>query len=503
MSAERLAAEVVATVRAQAAGAIERLGAEAALAGIDGHAAAVVEELIGPHLRDEQRLQQAARGGFGGLAGGGAASGRATGGATDARDDLWPATAARLPRLEMLVATVAAAEADAAATLLARAERDRSALGARFGDGGDPGPLTAIALGLSDPHNGRQSVAALTFASGLRVICKPRPVAMEAGLAATIAWLRARTDLDLPPVPAVLERDGCGWCELVVPQPCADAAEVALHYRRLGALAGLLGALGATDCHAENFVARGPQPLLVDAETLLHPRMLASPRFTLLETEIVPSSVRGPAGQTIDYPGFDASAHARAAGADTATPTARTRDAATSGAAAAANLPLLDGRPQLLRDHRAAFDAGLADACQALLAVGDALADPAGEPFAALAGRPARVVLRPTSVYAALLAHLASAAALGSHDGGRERVERELARYRDPLLTPAAWAAVQRAELEALARGDVPYFLADTTTGDLRTADGAVLAHAAIEPVLPRLATVVRDFAEGQLRLLR
>ncbi|HST41297.1 MAG TPA: DUF4135 domain-containing protein, partial [Conexibacter sp.] len=143
-------------------------------------------------------------------------------------------------------------------------------------------------------------------------------------------------------------------------------------------------------------------------------------------------------------------------------------------------------------------EAGLADACHALLEVGDALADPAGEPFAALAGRPARVVLRPTSVYAALLAHLASAAALGADDGGRARVEHELERYRDPLLSTAAWASVQRAEVAALERGDVPYFLADTTSGDLRTGDGAVVAAAAVEPVLPRLAEVVRDFAESQ-----
>ncbi|HST42216.1 MAG TPA: DUF4135 domain-containing protein, partial [Conexibacter sp.] len=243
-------------------------------AAVDAHVAGVVDELTTPHLRDEQRLQQAARGGFGGLAGSGAAAGGET-------DSLWPQLAARLPRLAELVASVAAAEAEAAATLLARAERDHQALGARFDDGRDPGPLTAIALGLSDPHNGRQSVAVLTFASGLRVICKPRSVAMEAGLATTAAWLRARTDLDLPPLPAVLERDGYGWCELIEPRACADAAEVTLHYRRLGALAGLLGALGATDCHAENFVARGSQPLLVDAETLLHPRMLASPGFTL------------------------------------------------------------------------------------------------------------------------------------------------------------------------------------------------------------------------------
>ena len=57
----------------------------------------------------------------------------------------------------------------------------------------------------------------------------------------------------------------------------------------------------------------------------------------------------------------------------------------------------------------------------------------------------------------------------------------------DPGLAPEAWDAVRRAELAALTRGDVPYFLADTTTGDLQTLDGELLGAGAVDPVLPQL----------------
>jgi lantibiotic modifying enzyme len=40
-------------------------------------------------------------------------------------------------------------------------------------------------------------------------------------------------------------------------------------------LLALVQALEGTDCHLENIVASGDQPVLVDAETLLHPRAAA------------------------------------------------------------------------------------------------------------------------------------------------------------------------------------------------------------------------------------
>ncbi|HEY1592552.1 MAG TPA: type 2 lanthipeptide synthetase LanM [Solirubrobacteraceae bacterium] len=452
---DALVAEMLATVRSRADDDLRSLGAApAVLDGIGSHFREALSFLLGSHVRDQTRIWEAISGGW--------PQPDAT--ASDAfaaymRADGWAALFERLPSLEALLSTVVELEAEAASLLLARAAADAGGLAESFGAGGEAGPLTRASIGLSDPHNGRRTVASLEFAGGMHVIYKPRPVAMERALTATLDRLRRGAELDVPAGPRVLELDGYGWCEFVEHRPCASREDVDRYFRRLGALAAVLAALAATDCHADNFVARGADPILVDAETLLHPRLLASPGFSVLETEIVPSQVQGPSGQLIDYAGFDA-------------PTAERDDAP--------NLPVWGGRSHRLGDHRAAFDQGVDAARDALGSVGPV-------PVRDLANRQARVVLRPTSVYAALLAHTISASELGSADGGLARVERELIRYQDPGLAPDVWDAVRRAELAALTRGDVPYFLADTTTGDLQTLDGELLGAGAVDPVLPQL----------------
>ncbi len=199
---------MVTDLRGRAGGDLEHLGGSRALAGIRAHFDAVAWQLLGGHVHDQSRLWQAARPS---VLGRPAIDGAPFG--SYMRDHGWTALLDRLPRLEPLLTSVAKSEVEATATLLARAVRDRDALAERFGDGVRPGTLIDVSLGLSDPHNGRSAVAALSFTGGVRVVYKPRPVAMEHGLASTLDWLRCRTRLDLPAGSAVLERDGYGWCE--------------------------------------------------------------------------------------------------------------------------------------------------------------------------------------------------------------------------------------------------------------------------------------------------
>lgn len=52
---------------------------------------------------------------------------------------------------------------------------------------------------------------------------------------------------------------------------CRDAAELHAFYHRAGTLAAVLYVLDAVDCHAQNLIAHGDQPVLVDCEALFHP----------------------------------------------------------------------------------------------------------------------------------------------------------------------------------------------------------------------------------------
>src|SRR5262249_1244719 len=140
------------------------------------------------------------------------------------------------------------------------------------GDGFALGRVTAIGASASDLHNRGRSVVALTFASGLKLIYKPKDVGLEAAYFDLLAWFNAQG----PPLPfrvvSVLPGAGYGWVEFVEHVPCADPSEVARYYRRAGMLLALVYALAGNDCHYENIVSHGEQPVLVDLETILCPQ---------------------------------------------------------------------------------------------------------------------------------------------------------------------------------------------------------------------------------------
>ena len=125
--------------------------------------------------------------------------------------------------------------------------------------------------GLSDPHRGGRQVFAVTFANGRRLIYKPKDMGIDVAYNALLTWLNAAgAPITLRPL-LVLDRQTHGWVECADPAPCADRAAVTRYYHRAGALMCLVHLLQGSDCHAENLIAAGEDPVLVDCETLLDP----------------------------------------------------------------------------------------------------------------------------------------------------------------------------------------------------------------------------------------
>src|SRR5262249_39042125 len=80
---------------------------------------------------------------------------------------------------------------DGASELLDRLASDWRQLTAAFGDG-DLGELVRVRGGLADPHRGGRSVCILTFRSGVRIVYKPKPLAIDAHFQDLLRWLNAR-----------------------------------------------------------------------------------------------------------------------------------------------------------------------------------------------------------------------------------------------------------------------------------------------------------------------
>ncbi|HSS50586.1 MAG TPA: type 2 lanthipeptide synthetase LanM, partial [Thermoanaerobaculia bacterium] len=249
---------------------------------------------------------------------------------------------------------------------MARFAADREEIARHLFAGADPGPVITAETGLSDRHDGGRSVAVLAFASGLRIVYKPKSLAVDRHLQNLIATINAWDGAPpLPPLrcPAVLDRGGYGWMEHVAARPCETPEEVERFHERQGAWLALFYALEATDFHHENLIAEGEHPVPIDLETLFQPALAApaasGPGYvpttqTVLNSGLLPRRFWATAGEAgLDLSGMGATAgqkiamkritgdgtdQMRWAGHETQLP-------------AGPNLPTLRGEPLALWEH--------------------------------------------------------------------------------------------------------------------------------------------------------
>lgn len=142
----------------------------------------------------------------------------------------------------------------------------------------DPGALMEIQIGQGDTHRGGRSVAVLHWSSGFHLVYKPRSLATDRHFSALLNWLNAKGFEPEFRTLKMLERETYGWVEFIEPSTCHSVEEVERFYQREGGYLAILYALHAGDFHAENLIACGEHPFLVDLEVLFLPRFKALPR---------------------------------------------------------------------------------------------------------------------------------------------------------------------------------------------------------------------------------
>lgn len=141
-----------------------------------------------------------------------------------------------------------------------------------FSPAQDPGLLCEIHEGAGDLHHGGHSVSTLTWQNGLRLVYKPRPLALDLHFQELLTWLNEHGCQPAFRPLTLLHKETHGWYEFVTAQSCSSQTEVERFYQRLGGYLALLYCLEATDFHVQNLIASGEDPMLIDLETLFHPR---------------------------------------------------------------------------------------------------------------------------------------------------------------------------------------------------------------------------------------
>jgi len=402
---------------------------------------------------------------------------------------------------------------DFALEILRRLTADWPGLGARFRPEPDPGLLAEIGGGAGDRHRDGRCVVVLRFDSGLRLVYKPKPLAVDVHVQELLAWANAR-GLE-PPLRTlwVLDRGAYGWQEFAAPAECADPAEVARFYRQTGSLLTLLYAFEATDVHLDNLIAAGEHPVLVDLESLFHAR------FEALEAEQGGDVAQRTMGHSVlrvgilpqrsgnfDTEGFDLSALGGAAGQWSTLPLPDWDGAGTDQIRLVRRrlqLPAAENRPRL--SGREIEAAGVLQHGEEILAgftaAWNLLAEHRGELLAPgglidrFAGDEVRAILRPTMSYVRLLQESCHPHVL------QTALERD--RLFDRLWEAAPAAAVPdaviTAEREDLWRGDVPVFTTRPGSRDLWDSRGRRIPEACDEPSLDSVRRRLREMDAADL----
>jgi len=386
-----------------------------------------------------------------------------------------------------------------------------------FFNGENPGPLTALDGGAGDRHRGGRAVRIASFASGARLVYKPRSLAVDVHFQEVLSWVNERGGLPSFRTLRILDRGEYGWMEYVAATGCASREEVALYHRRLGGMLALLYVLEATDCHFENLIAAGDQPVVVDLEALFHPRpeVRDTPRpderlaghalaESVLRIGLLPFRV----GESDEVPGADLSGVAIVAGRPTPQPVLQWQGIGTDEMRVVRervpmeggrNRPSLDGREVEAAAFTEDMAAGFAEVYRLLVRHREDLL-PLLDRFA---DDPVRAVLRSTRIYGLLLSESFHPDVL------RDALDRDLLFDRlwigvedQPAL--ARVVAVEHRELHA---GDIPAFSALPSSTDLWTSGGERIPQFFREPALTAVRRRLHALCEKdlwqQLTLLR
>ncbi|WP_224240180.1 type 2 lanthipeptide synthetase LanM family protein [Hyalangium gracile] len=176
------------------------------------------------------------------------------------------------PVLARLMVTTLERWRETSLELLGHLAADRELLERTFLGGGALGTLEALQGGISDVHRQGRGVFLLRFSSGLRLVYKPKSLAVDVRFQQLLDWLNPRGLRHPHRVLTVLDRGTYGWVEFVRPTGCDSRQALQRFYWRQGSFLALLHLLSAVDFHLENLIASGEFPVLVDLEALFHHR---------------------------------------------------------------------------------------------------------------------------------------------------------------------------------------------------------------------------------------
>ncbi len=400
----------------------------------------------------------------------------------------WDDLASHYPSLSQRVGAIARNRCLATLRFAQRWAADRQRLARLCGGdlcAANLGELNELSFGAGDSHRGGSTVA-IARGEGWRVVYKPRSLAIDSALRGFVAALAEDHGGALSVrIPEVVDCGDYGWAEFVAHRFAAGNEELLSFYHGIGHLLALMRLLSGSDLHAENVIAHGGSPVVVDCETLFTPKIPPSPSgygdafdraIGLIARTVLSIGLLPGRGVSLGFRGVDHSAVGMLPGQQPMQRQQAILGAGTDKAYVGSILvetrvsqnhpsqqpALAEYWPEVLRG----FDE-LTATLQRLDAAGRLW-----QRMHAFEGCHVRVVLRATEAYAEIGRMLWHPVSLHNPDPAQQRAFELLEKMATNLSIAPSDPAVMRAEIDELLQGDIPYFFCLAREGQLRGPGG-------------------------------
>lgn len=369
-----------------------------------------------------------------------------------------------------------------------------------------------IDISLGDGHNG-ESTALITLSDGTKLIYKPRNIDTTISYNLFIEWVNYKLKIKLKTLKCICY-ESYGWLEFVHYEEINSSDELQEYYYKAGILSAVTLLLGSKDCHSENIIASGKNPVVIDHETIIQPVLSGQsirtwdeqhkiPYFSVLESMLI---VNRDTGVPLDCAGYGMRGNIEVMELEKKVINPNSIDSKRDTRFAfrkliKQNIPLFQGTPVFVDNYNSYFTGGFSAAYDMFITSTEELLSESS-PILFFENQKIRYVWRPTFIYFRILKYMRAACFMSDFDTYKSKIY-ELMSKAYQKENGKNYKLILECEMQQMLKGDIPFFNLNSLNCHLEEDNSFdIFKYNCIENIRQRILLLSADHKQEQLKYI-